>query len=73
MSDYDILKEYILASGYKIQTDIDNIIWMCFAHYENELEDNETGKFIPELNLDYAQDCIEFVKQTGLRDFDYYC
>lgn len=71
MNDYEKLKQYIKLSGYKIKTDIDNLIEMCFMHYNCHIEDE--GKDIEKLGLIYIDGCIEFVKDSGLYTFDYYC
>ena len=70
MSDYEKLKQFIEFSGYKVQTDIDNLITMCFIHYDSYIE--EQGSYA-DAGLEYIDDCIEFIKENGLDNFDYYC
>lgn len=70
MSDYERMKQFIENSGYETRTDLDNLIVHCFLHYDGYIE--EEGKYCKDLNLEYVEDCIEFVKEIGLQEFDYY-
>lgn len=70
MSDYEKLKQFIENSGYEVKTDIDNLITMCFVHYDSYIEEQDV--YVDE-DLDYIDDCIIFIKENGLENFDYYC
>lgn len=70
MSDYERLKQFIENSGYEIKTSLDNLIVMCFVHYDSYLEEHDS---YANLDLDYVDDCIVFIGDNGLDGFDYYC
>ncbi len=71
MNDYETLKQFIKKSNYKVKTDIDNLVEICFAHYDGYVESEE--KYDKDSNLEYVDDCILFVKENGICEFDYYC
>lgn len=70
MSDYEVLEQWIKEKDYKVETELDNLIYMCFAHYEAHLQDAPNWAE----NLEYMDGCKEFINaRGGLKEFDYYC
>lgn len=70
MSDYQVMLEWIISKGYKVETDMTNLIAMIFAHYEGYILDN--GKWSEEMSDMDA--CKDFVMASGgIKEFDYYC
>lgn len=70
MSDYEKLKQFITNSGYDVKTNLDNLIIMCFLHYDSYIEEHNS---YTDADLDYIDDCIVFIRDNGLDSFDYYC
>lgn len=62
--DCDRVAAWIIREGYEVQTTMENLIDMIFAHYEGECEEQDK-----EFSVD---DCIKFVEASGgIREFDY--
>ena len=77
---YDYMANWIRAINYTPETEIKHLIYMCVAHYESWVEDEETSfcdetKRIEDMTIEEIfEDIKEYVEASGgLRDFDYYC
>ena len=70
--DYDYMAVWIREQKYNIETTMENLITMIFAHYESALEDEQ---YYNEDEYEFTIDnCKEFVESCGgLKEFDYYC
>lgn len=70
--DYDYMAVWIREKRYKIETTMENLITMIFAHYEAALEDEQ---YYNEGEYKFTLDgCKEYVEESGgLEWFDYYC
>lgn len=73
--DYDKLCNAIRNDGYDPKTDMENLITMCFLHFDNCLEfENDCAKDYLKMYDDYGDACVEFIKEDGgWEEFDYYC
>lgn len=58
-SDSDRLADWIISIGYVPKTSIEHLVDMVWLHYENDCD---------EINI---KDVIEFVKDSGISEFDY--
>ena len=74
MNDYELLRQWIeirVKRGYVIKTDIDNLVLMCFAYYDSYIE--EFDSYSGDSDKEYIEDCIMFLDENNLCEFDYYC
>lgn len=74
--DMDCVAELILASGYKPNTDLENLVCMLILHFEGETEDS-SSEFFPTynfksmtINIDGLKNFVE--ASGGFKAFDYY-
>ena len=77
--DMDYVAMWILDTGYKPKTSMENLIHMIFAHYYDYLEDNDV-KFYTDMEwsenglMISVIDVSCFVNENGgLSEFDYEC
>ena len=63
--DMDRLADWIISTGYQVKTDIENLCIMIKLYFMNDYE-----VFGYEDNID---GCIEYVKDNGIKEFDFYC
>lgn len=69
--DYDHMAVFIREQGYEPETTMENLISMMFAHYEVALQDEE---YYNEGEIEFTIDgCKEYVLESGISEFDYYC
>lgn len=75
--DLDYVADYIVSSGYKPQTSIENLTVMTILHYDGALEDEvkrgyyaiDENPYTPMINVD---DVAAFVEDSGgFNEFDY--
>lgn len=61
----DYIADYIVSTGYKPQTSIENMAIMAVLHSEGDCE---------EANKEWTvEKCIDFINETGISEFDYEC
>ena len=77
--DLDYVAAWILESGYKPETTMENLVEMILTHYETYLTDNNT-KFYTDIIESENNPMISIVdiscyveENGGLKEFDYYC
>lgn len=77
--DLDYVAAWVLESGYKPETTIENLVEMILSHYETHLIDNNT-KFYTDIiesennPMISVADISCYVEENGgLKEFDYYC
>lgn len=75
--DYDWLAKWIVDSGYKVKTTIENLVHMIILHFD--CCDNY-GEYDPETGFGgYGEsfsltECKRYVEESGgFSEFDYYC
>ena len=65
--DCDRIAQWIMDSGYKIKTTIENLVQMILLHFDSPDNHEEYGE---EFTID---GCKQYVEDSGgLREFDYY-
>lgn len=65
----DELKEWLESVGYIPKTSIDNLMCMIFLHFECELEGYD--EYFTNDDVPYMERVIEYVKSSGISEFDY--
>lgn len=72
---YDTLCNAIRNDGYVPKTDMENLISMCFAHFDSclECDDELANEVMKSHDSNYAEACIEWCSADGWSEFDYYC
>lgn len=65
--DCDRIAQWIIDSGYKIKTTIENLVHMILLHFDNPDNREEYGE---EFTIDGCKQYVEY--SGGLREFDYY-
>lgn len=63
--DNDRLADWIISTGYEIKTNMENLCAMIVLYFMDECEVYGYD--------DTVEDCIEYVKDNGISEFDYYC
>ena len=70
--DYDYMAVWIREQGYKPKTSMSNLLSSIFAHYDCEIEDEDSSYRIDNGNFDSEIEAIQaYVTDTGLSEFDY--
>jgi hypothetical protein len=70
--DCDYMAVWIREQGYKPKTSINNLLASIFAHYDCEIEDEDSSYRINNGNFDSEIEAIQaYVADTGLSEFDY--
>ena len=65
--DCDRIAQWIIDSGYKVKTTIENLVHMILLHFDSPDNYEEYGE---EFTVD---GCKQYVEDSGgLREFDYY-
>lgn len=63
----DRIADWIISTGYKVETTIENVAIMITSHWKIEMEDREEQE-------DTIENCIQFVEESGgIGEFDYWC
>ena len=75
---YDYLARQIISSGYEPKTNLENLCNMILAHYDGELESEDSEYFVYEYSLDdfetQTRDIVGYVNASGgYKEFDYEC
>jgi hypothetical protein len=65
--DCDRLADWIISTGYQVETSIENLVEMIIAHVESERE----GLLYRNFDIDDIKEYVE--NSGGIREFDYYC
>ena len=65
--DCDRVADWIISTGYQVETSIENLVEMIIAHVESERE----GLLYRNFDIDDIKEYVE--NSGGLREFDYYC
>lgn len=58
--DCDRIADWIVETGYKVKTTIENLVEMILLYIPDELEFS-------------IENCIDFIEGNGLKEFDYFC
>ena len=66
MCDYDEMAIFIRQSGYEVKTNMENLINIIFAHFENEMEETDDLYF----SIDNVKEFI--IASGGIKEFDYF-
>ena len=70
--DCDYMAVWIREQGYKPKTSMSNLLASIFAHYDCEIEDEDSSYRIDNGNFDSEIEAIQaYVADTGLSEFDY--
>ena len=70
--DCDYMAVWIREQGYKPKTSMNNLLASIFAHYDCEIEDEDSSYRIDNGNFDSEIEAIQaYVTDTGLSEFDY--
>ena len=63
----DRIADWITSTGYKVETNIENVAIMITSHWEIEMENRDEQE-------DTIENCIQFVIDSGgIGEFDYEC
>ena len=65
--DCDRLADWIISTGYQVETSIENLVEMIIAHVKSERE----GLLYRNFDIDDIKEYVE--NSGGIREFDYYC
>ena len=65
--DCDRVADWIISTGYQVETSIENLVEMIIAHVESERE----GLLYRNFDIDDIKEYVE--NSGGIREFDYYC
>ena len=65
--DCDRLADWIISTGYQVETSIENLVEMIIAYVESERE----GLLYRNFDIDDIKEYVE--NSGGIREFDYYC
>ena len=70
--DCDYMAVWIREQGYKPKTSMNNLLASIFAHYDCEIEDEDSSYRIDNENFGSEIEAIQaYVADTGLSEFDY--
>lgn len=65
--DCDRLADWIISTGYQVETSIENLVEMIIAHVESERE----GLLYRNFDIDDIKEYVE--NSGGITEFDFYC
>lgn len=65
--DCDRVADWIISTGYQVETSIENLVEMIIAHVESEREELLYRNF----DIDDIKEYVE--NSGGICEFDYYC
>lgn len=74
--DCDKLCNAIREDGYEPETDMENLITICFLHFDSWVEDNKNNEELMNdlAKRSYSENVQDYVMDEGGWDqFDYYC
>lgn len=71
--DCDKLANWIMQTGYQIETTLENLVLMILAHFMGETEDEDSDFYMDDGTF-HLHECIEYIEASGgLEMFDYIC